>query len=186
MADQDDDSDDPYYSIEIDWCRCPLLESVPGKVSGAWVIKGTRMPAQIIVDNYDACMDPPEIAAAWDLDRAVVEAIVAFAEGYRRESRERILASPGFAALLHGAPAPPPVDWLGCPVVEWMDGPFHDTWVLRGTPTPADMLMGHHDDDMPFEDIAEHYGWDQALIEALIAFGEAHRAGIGATARVSA
>ena len=25
-----DDSNDPYYSIEVDWCRCPLLESVPG------------------------------------------------------------------------------------------------------------------------------------------------------------
>jgi uncharacterized protein (DUF433 family) len=52
--------DDLYYGIEIDWCRCDLLESVPGKVSGAWVIKGTRMPAQTVIDNYQ----PVEKAAA--------------------------------------------------------------------------------------------------------------------------
>ena len=58
MATQDGEDDDLYYSIEIDWCRCPLLESVPGKLSGAWVIKGTRMPAQAIIDNHDAGLDP--------------------------------------------------------------------------------------------------------------------------------
>ena len=158
MADQDDDGDDLYYSIEIDWSRCDLLESVPGKVSGAWVIKGTRMPAQTIVDNYDACMDPPEIADAYEVDLRIVEAIVAFAETYRVEALAKVLASPEFAALLDGAPTPPPVDWRACAVVEWMAGPFHDAWILRGTPTPADLLMGHHDDGWRLENIAGHYG----------------------------
>ena len=185
MADQDED-DDLYYSIEIDWCRCPLLESLPGKVSGAWVIRGTRMPAQTIVDNYDACMDPPEIVEAFEVDLRLVEAIVAFAEGYRAEAQGRVLASPAFAALLDGAPAPPPVDWSGCAVVEWVAGPAHGTWVLRGTPTPADMLMAHHDHGWRLEDIAEHYGWDAGLIGALIAFGEAYRAGAGEAARTPA
>jgi hypothetical protein len=27
----------------LDWSQCPAVESVPGKVSGAWVLKGTRM-----------------------------------------------------------------------------------------------------------------------------------------------
>ncbi len=35
MATPDDDADDLYYSIEIDWYCCPLLESVSDKVSGA-------------------------------------------------------------------------------------------------------------------------------------------------------
>lgn len=175
MANQDEDAD-LCYSIEIDWSRCDLLESVPGKVSGAWVIRGTRMPAQTISDNYDACMDPPEIAAAWDLDRAVVEAIVGHAEQCRVGARACILASPEFAALLEGAPAPPPVDWSGCEVVEWMAGPAHDTLVLRGTPTPAWLLMKHHDDGWRLEEIVEHYRWDRALVEALIAFKEAYRA----------
>ena len=181
--DDNDDPDDLYHAIEIDWCRCPLLESVPGKVSGAWVIKGTRMPAQTIADNYDACMEADEIAEQFDIDLRVVEAIVTFAEEYRAEARRKLLAGPEFAALLDGAPAQPPVDWSGCGLVEWMAGPFHDTWVLRGTPTPADLLMKHHDDGWRLEDIAEHYGWDEALIAALIAFGEAQRADARGAAR---
>jgi hypothetical protein len=35
----------------IDWSQCEDVESVPGRVSGAWVIKGTRVPAQAVVDN---------------------------------------------------------------------------------------------------------------------------------------
>ena len=27
-----------------DWSKCPAVESVPGKVSGNWVFKGTRLP----------------------------------------------------------------------------------------------------------------------------------------------
>jgi len=38
----------------IDWSKCDDVESVPGRVSGAWVIKGTRVPAQAIVDNARA------------------------------------------------------------------------------------------------------------------------------------
>ena len=26
-----------------DWSKCPAVESVPGKVSGAWVFTGTRL-----------------------------------------------------------------------------------------------------------------------------------------------
>jgi uncharacterized protein (DUF433 family) len=29
----------------LDWSECPAVESIPGKVSGAWVFRGTRMPA---------------------------------------------------------------------------------------------------------------------------------------------
>ena len=27
-----------------DWSKCPAVGSVPGKVSGAWVFTGTRLP----------------------------------------------------------------------------------------------------------------------------------------------
>jgi hypothetical protein len=28
----------------LDWSKCPAVESIPGKVSGAWVFRDTRMP----------------------------------------------------------------------------------------------------------------------------------------------
>ncbi|MBV8525535.1 MAG: DUF433 domain-containing protein [Acetobacteraceae bacterium] len=34
-----------------------------GKVSGAWVIRGTRIPAQAVVDNGDYGVTPEQIAA---------------------------------------------------------------------------------------------------------------------------
>lgn len=35
----------------LDWSACPVLESVPGKVSGAWVFRGTRVPVSAILTN---------------------------------------------------------------------------------------------------------------------------------------
>ncbi len=32
----------------LDWSRCPDVESIPGKVSGAWVFEKTRVPVSAI------------------------------------------------------------------------------------------------------------------------------------------
>ena len=34
-----------------DWSKCPAVESVPGKVSGAWVFKNTRLPVSALFGN---------------------------------------------------------------------------------------------------------------------------------------
>ncbi|MDE2888977.1 MAG: DUF433 domain-containing protein [Gemmatimonadota bacterium] len=36
-----------------DWSKCPAVESVPGKVSGAWVFKGTRLPVSALFGNLE-------------------------------------------------------------------------------------------------------------------------------------
>jgi len=38
----------------LDWSRCPVVESIPGKVSGPWVLRGTRMPVSAIFENIEA------------------------------------------------------------------------------------------------------------------------------------
>jgi uncharacterized protein (DUF433 family) len=40
-----------------EWLGCDLLESVPGKVSGAVVFRNTRLPVEAIVGNVDAFME---------------------------------------------------------------------------------------------------------------------------------
>ena len=35
----------------LDWSQCPSVESIPGKVSGAWVFRGTRVPVSAIFEN---------------------------------------------------------------------------------------------------------------------------------------
>jgi uncharacterized protein (DUF433 family) len=47
---------------EFDWSKCEDVESVPGRLSGTWVIKGTRVPTQAVVDNARAGCTAEEIA----------------------------------------------------------------------------------------------------------------------------
>jgi uncharacterized protein (DUF433 family) len=61
---------------QVDWSKCPLVEIVPGKVSGAPLLKATRMPVQTIVDNYDAGMMPADIAETWDIDLSDVRVVL--------------------------------------------------------------------------------------------------------------
>ncbi len=37
-----------------DWSKCTVVESVPGKVSGNWVFKGTRLPVYALFENLEA------------------------------------------------------------------------------------------------------------------------------------
>jgi hypothetical protein len=45
---------------EIDWSLCPDVERIPGKVSGQWIVVGTRILAQGVIDNADD-FSPEEI-----------------------------------------------------------------------------------------------------------------------------
>ena len=38
----------------LDWSQCPAVESVPGRVSGAWVFRNTRMPVSAVFENLEA------------------------------------------------------------------------------------------------------------------------------------
>jgi uncharacterized protein (DUF433 family) len=63
----------------IDWTQCPAVESVPGKVSGAWVLKDTRMPVSAIFKNLEAGASIDEIMEWFNgLDRAQVQEVIAF------------------------------------------------------------------------------------------------------------
>ena len=37
----------------IDWSSCPAVESDPGRVSGAWVFRGTRVPLAALFENLE-------------------------------------------------------------------------------------------------------------------------------------
>lgn len=64
----------------LDWSQCPAVESIPGKVSGAWVLKGTRMPVSVIFENLKAGANLDDIMKWFEgLDRAQVEAVIEFA-----------------------------------------------------------------------------------------------------------
>lgn len=63
----------------LDWSQCPAVESIPGKVSGAWVLKGTRMPVSAIFENLEAGMSVQEITETFDVTEDEVKAVLHFA-----------------------------------------------------------------------------------------------------------
>jgi len=64
----------------LDWSQCVAVESVPGKVSGAWVLKGTRMPVSAIFENLEAGASIDDIMEWFDgLNREQVKAVIEFA-----------------------------------------------------------------------------------------------------------
>jgi uncharacterized protein (DUF433 family) len=51
----------------LDWSQCPSVESIPGKVSGAWVFRGTRMPVATVFENLEAGASIEDIMEWFDL-----------------------------------------------------------------------------------------------------------------------
>ena len=46
----------------MDWTDCPNVEQIPGKVSGAWLVRGTRILADDVIANA-ADFTPEQIVA---------------------------------------------------------------------------------------------------------------------------
>ena len=64
---------------QLDWSQCPAVESVPGKVGGAWILKHTRMPVQTIFENLEAGLSVQEITEVFDVTDEEVKAVLQFA-----------------------------------------------------------------------------------------------------------
>jgi len=63
----------------LDWSKCPAVESVPGRLSGAWVFKDTRMPVSAVFDNLEAGATIDEIIEQFDITREQINAVLEFA-----------------------------------------------------------------------------------------------------------
>jgi uncharacterized protein (DUF433 family) len=64
----------------LDWSRCAAVERSPERVSGAWVLRGTRMPVATIFENLEAGASLDDIMTWYDgLDREQIKAVLDFA-----------------------------------------------------------------------------------------------------------
>ncbi len=64
-------------STTLDWSQCPAVESIPGKRSGAWVFKGTRMPVATVFENLQD-MSVDELVEEFGATREQVRAVLTF------------------------------------------------------------------------------------------------------------
>jgi uncharacterized protein (DUF433 family) len=63
----------------LDWSQCSAVESVPGRLSGAWVFRGTRMPVSAVFENLEAGATIEEIIEQFDITREQINVVLAFA-----------------------------------------------------------------------------------------------------------
>ena len=66
--------------MALDWSQCSAVESVPGKVSGAWVFRGTRIPVAAVFENLEDGHTLTQIVEMFDgLTEDQVKAVLDFA-----------------------------------------------------------------------------------------------------------
>jgi uncharacterized protein (DUF433 family) len=62
----------------IDWSQCPAVESVPGRLSGAWVFRGTRMPVSAVFENLEEGATIDEISEWFSIPKEEIVKVLAF------------------------------------------------------------------------------------------------------------
>ena len=61
----------------LDWSQCPAVESIPGKVSGAWVFRDTRLPVATVIENLED-LNVEEVMEQFDVTREQITAVLEF------------------------------------------------------------------------------------------------------------
>lgn len=63
----------------LDWSQCSAVESVPGKVGGAWVFKGSRTPVSVVFENLEDGLTIDEVIEQFPISREEIKAVLDFA-----------------------------------------------------------------------------------------------------------
>ena len=63
----------------LDWSQCHAVESVPGRRSGEWVFRNTRMPVATVFENLEAGSDIEEIIEQFHVTLEQIQAVLEFA-----------------------------------------------------------------------------------------------------------
>jgi uncharacterized protein (DUF433 family) len=61
----------------LDWSQCPAVESIPGKVSGAWVFRNTRLPVATVMENLED-LSIEEVMEEFEVTREQIAAVLDF------------------------------------------------------------------------------------------------------------
>lgn len=62
----------------LDWTTCPEVERIPGKVSGAWLFRGTRVTVSALFETLESGATIDEFLEWFPgVARAQVEAVLA-------------------------------------------------------------------------------------------------------------
>ena len=77
----------------LDWSQCPAVESIPGKVSGAWVFRDTRLPVATVIENLED-LSIEEVMEQFDVTREQIIAVLDFVAESLKVSEPEQLPAP--------------------------------------------------------------------------------------------
>jgi uncharacterized protein (DUF433 family) len=83
----------------LDWSQCSAIESIPGKVSGAWVFRGTRLPVATVIENLDD-LSIEEVMEQFDVTREQIIAVLDFVAQSLKASTPEHASTPADAHSL--------------------------------------------------------------------------------------
>jgi uncharacterized protein (DUF433 family) len=66
----------------MDWSDCEVVEVIPGKVSGAPIVKGSRVQADTVLESHQLGESVDEIAYSFDLNPSDIRALLTFAAAH--------------------------------------------------------------------------------------------------------
>ena len=64
---------------KLDWSQYPAVESVPGRVSGAWTFRNSRTQVKLVFENLEDGMTIDEIMEQYPVSRDEIIAVLDFA-----------------------------------------------------------------------------------------------------------
>jgi len=71
----------------LDWSQCPLVEIDPLRVNGRPVLKGTRMPVEDILANYEYGVSISEISSQFQIPAQIITELLSYVERHHALAR---------------------------------------------------------------------------------------------------
>jgi len=124
----------------MDWSGCDLVEVIEGKHSGDPLIKGTRIPADAVISNFEAGSSIEELG-----------------ENYPSASLETLKSLLAYANERRAWDVKTLVDWSGCELVERVPGRCSGAPTVVGSRIFPDTIAKYYWSGATVEEIREDY-----------------------------
>jgi uncharacterized protein (DUF433 family) len=149
----------------MDWTDCPIIEQVPGKMSGAPVLRHSRMRPQDILANAE--LGAEWIAEAHSLLVDDVQQVLAFYAAHSDELPLEYIPPEEIAKLGVNE-----IDWTGCSLIERKPERLSGAPVIRHTPVRAVDLLANREAGV--DALASSYGLPSETVWSVLRYYDEH------------
>jgi uncharacterized protein (DUF433 family) len=144
----------------MDWSGCELVEVIEGKVSGVPLMKGTRIPADFVIESFELAGSVEEVATQYpSVSMETLRGVLTYAVE-RLAWDEKTL-----------------VDWSGCTLVEQVPGRCSGAPTVVGSRIFPDTIAKYYWSGATVDEIREDYpSLSTETITGLIGYVKAQEA----------